>query len=79
MGWQALSHSQGDGHRPGGGGGQGRTLGQTSGQRLLARLVQVIPQAVATALAAAEPVAFAPLLGVHGARHETQYSRLFRS
>jgi len=54
-------------------------LGQTSGQRLLARLVQAIPQAVATALAAPEPMAFAPLLGIHGARHETQYSRLFRS
>ncbi|MBW8846178.1 MAG: urease accessory protein UreF [Burkholderiales bacterium] len=54
-------------------------LGQTSGQRLLARLVQAIPQAVAMALAASEPVAFAPLLGIHGARHETQYSRLFRS
>lgn len=54
-------------------------LGQTSGQRLLARLVRAIPQAVATALAAPEPLAFAPLLGVHGARHEVQYSRLFRS
>ncbi len=54
-------------------------LGQTSGQRLLARLVQAIPQAVATALAAPEPMAFAPLLGIHGARHEIQYSRLFRS
>ncbi len=54
-------------------------LGQTSGQRLLARLVQAIPGAVSTALAAPEPVAFAPLLGVLGARHEHQYSRLFRS
>ena len=54
-------------------------LGQTSGQRLLARLVQAIPPAVATALAAPEPMAFAPLLGVFGARHESQYSRLFRS
>ncbi len=54
-------------------------LGQTSGQRLLARLVQAIPAAVAAALAATEPLAFAPLLGIHGARHETQYSRLFRS
>ncbi len=54
-------------------------LGQTAGQRLLARLVQAIPRAVETALAAPEPMAFAPLLGVHGARHETQYSRLFRS
>lgn len=54
-------------------------LGQTAGQRLLARLVQAIPQAVATARTAPEPMAFAPLLGVLGARHETQYSRLFRS
>ncbi|MDR7331642.1 urease accessory UreF family protein [Roseateles asaccharophilus] len=54
-------------------------LGQTSGQRLLARLVQAIPQAVATAVAVHEPMAFSPLLGVLGARHETQYSRLFRS
>ncbi|MCE4554471.1 urease accessory protein UreF [Roseateles cellulosilyticus] len=54
-------------------------LGQSAGQRLLARLVHAIPQAVAIALAAPEPMAFAPLLGVHGARHETQYSRLFRS
>lgn len=54
-------------------------LGQTAGQRLLARLVQAIPAAVEAALAASEPVAFSPLLGVHGARHETQYSRLFRS
>lgn len=54
-------------------------LGQTAGQRLLARLVQAIPPAVATAQAMPEPMAFAPLLGIHGARHETQYSRLFRS
>ncbi len=54
-------------------------LGQSAGQRLLARLVQAIPQAVDAALAAPEPLAFAPLLGVYGARHETQYSRLFRS
>jgi len=54
-------------------------LGQTAGQRLLARLVHAIPPAVEAALAAPEPLAFAPLLGVRGARHETQYSRLFRS
>lgn len=54
-------------------------LGQTAGQRLLACLVEAIPPAVAHALSVAEPLAFAPLLGVHGARHETQYSRLFRS
>jgi urease accessory protein len=54
-------------------------LGQTAGQRLLAQLVQAIPKAVSTALNMPEPIAFAPLLGVLGARHETQYSRLFRS
>jgi urease accessory protein len=54
-------------------------LGQSAGQRLLAQLVQAIPGAVQTALAADEPIAFAPMLGVLGARHETQYSRLFRS
>ncbi len=54
-------------------------LGQSAGQRLLAQLVQAIPGAVQAALAADEPIAFAPMLGILGARHETQYSRLFRS
>jgi urease accessory protein len=54
-------------------------LGQTAGQRLLARLVQAIPTAVEYALAADEPIAFAPRLAIASARHETQYSRLFRS
>jgi urease accessory protein len=54
-------------------------LGQSAGQRLLAQLVQAIPGAVQTALAAPEPVAFAPMLGILGSRHEAQYSRLFRS
>ncbi|MCW5632823.1 MAG: urease accessory protein UreF [Rubrivivax sp.] len=54
-------------------------LGQSAGQRLLARLVDVIPGAVSTALAADEPVAFAPRLAIASARHEVQYSRLFRS
>lgn len=58
---------------------RGVPLGQTAGQRLLAQLVHAIPNAVATALAMPEPMAFAPLLGIHGARHEIQYSRLFRS
>lgn len=54
-------------------------LGQTAGQRLLAQLVRAIPAAVQTALEASEPLAFAPMLGIHAARHEIQYSRLFRS
>jgi urease accessory protein len=54
-------------------------LGQSAGQRLLARLVSAIPTAVAEALAAPEPLAFAPRLAIASARHEAQYSRLFRS
>jgi urease accessory protein len=54
-------------------------LGQSAGQRLLARLVSAIPGAVAEALAMPEPLAFAPRLAIASARHEAQYSRLFRS
>lgn len=54
-------------------------LGQSAGQRLLARLVAAIPGAVAEALAMPEPLAFAPRLAIACARHEAQYSRLFRS
>ena len=54
-------------------------LGQSAGQRLLARLVAAIPAAVADAMAADEPIAFSPGLAVLSARHENQYSRLFRS
>ncbi|MBV8621841.1 MAG: urease accessory protein UreF [Curvibacter sp.] len=56
-------------------------LGQSAGQRILARLMQDIVQAVATALALdeSERQAFTPGLAVLSARHETQYSRLFRS
>lgn len=56
-------------------------LGQTAGQRILARLVQEIPAAVdhALALPDEERQAFTPMLAILSARHETQYSRLFRS
>jgi len=54
-------------------------LGQSAGQRLLARLVAAIPAAVEEALAAPAPIAFAPGLAIASARHEVQYSRLFRS
>lgn len=56
-------------------------LGQSAGQRMLARLAQDIPAAVdhATALTDADRQAFTPLLAILSARHETQYSRLFRS
>ncbi len=56
-------------------------LGQSAGQRILARLANEIPAAVdrAMTLSDDERQAFAPLLAVLSARHETQYSRLFRS
>jgi urease accessory protein len=56
-------------------------LGQSAGQRILARLAAEAPAAVDHALALAddERQAFAPMLAILSARHETQYSRLFRS
>jgi urease accessory protein len=56
-------------------------LGQSAGQRVLARLADAIPAAVDAALALPEDgrQAHAPLLAILGARHEAQYSRLFRS
>jgi len=56
-------------------------LGQSAGQRILAALVEALPGAVDHALALGddERRAALPALAVLGARHETQYSRLFRS
>jgi len=56
-------------------------LGQNAGQRVLARLAREIPAAVdhALGLADAERQAFAPMLAILSAQHESQYSRLFRS
>ncbi len=56
-------------------------LGQSAGQRMLARLVQDIPAAADQAMALTDDTrqAFTPLLAILCARHETQYSRLFRS
>jgi urease accessory protein len=56
-------------------------LGQSAGQRLLAALVQALPAQVAWGLQAGEGdrQSFSPLLGIVSARHEQQYSRLFRS
>lgn len=56
-------------------------LGQVAGQRLLLQLGEKIPHAVA-AVEQREDLHlsnFAPGLAIAGARHETQYSRLFRS
>jgi urease accessory protein len=56
-------------------------LGQSAGQRILQRLAAEIPAAAdhALALAPEQRQAFAPMLAILSARHETQYSRLFRS
>lgn len=56
-------------------------LGQSAGQRMLARLVAEIPSAVthAQSLDDEQRQAFTPLLAILSARHEHQYSRLFRS
>ena len=55
--------------------------GDLAGQRILARLAADIPAAVDAALALRDDdrQAFSPMLAVLSARHETQYSRLFRS
>lgn len=56
-------------------------LGQSAGQRVLAQLVRGIPEAVEHALSLTDDgrQAFSPMLAILSARHETQYSRLFRS
>ena len=56
-------------------------LGQSAGQRMLARLCAEIPAVVEQALQREDTdrMAFTPLLAILSARHETQYSRIFRS
>jgi urease accessory protein len=56
-------------------------LGQSAGQRILARLIDALPVAVDRAVALPEEQwqAHTPGLAILSARHETQYSRLFRS
>jgi urease accessory protein len=56
-------------------------LGQIAGQRIIVALREPIDSAVQRALATSpdEITTFAPQLGILSARHESQYSRLFRS
>ncbi len=56
-------------------------LGQNAGQRILADLANEIHRAVADGIARDDDSrqAFAPMLAILSAQHETQYSRLFRS
>ena len=56
-------------------------LGQTDGQRMLLELGETLPAIVdaAAALDDEEIGSFVPGLAMASSRHETQYSRLFRS
>ncbi len=56
-------------------------LGQTAGQRILLRLADLIPAAVerAQSLEDADIGASTPALAIASSRHETQYTRLYRS
>lgn len=56
-------------------------LGHAAAQRILTRLTQAIPEAAQQALALPDEArqAFTPGLAILSARHENQYSRLFRS
>ena len=56
-------------------------LGQLAGQRILQALVEQMPVLIEQALATVDDdmQSFSPMLGIASARHETQYSRLFRS
>jgi urease accessory protein len=56
-------------------------LGQSAGQRILAALIDALPAAVELALSLGDDdrQSHSPMLAILSARHETQYSRLFRS
>ena len=56
-------------------------LGQSSGQRILAKLIGLLPGIAARALEGDDDALsnFAPGLAIASSRHETQYTRLFRS
>jgi urease accessory protein len=56
-------------------------LGQSSGQRILARLAEPAAEAALAALALPDEAmgASAPAMAIASSRHETQYTRLFRS
>jgi urease accessory protein len=56
-------------------------LGQSSGQRMLAKLIGMLPAVVDQALELPDDRLsnFAPGLAIASSRHETQYTRLFRS
>jgi urease accessory protein len=56
-------------------------LGQVSGQRMLVKLIELLPEIADRALGMPEDSLsnFSPALAIASSRHETQYTRLFRS
>ena len=56
-------------------------LGQSSGQRILVKLIALLPEIADNALGMPDDALsnFAPALAIASSRHETQYTRLFRS
>jgi urease accessory protein len=56
-------------------------LGQSSGQRIFVKLVALLPEITDNALGMQDQSLsnFAPALAIASSRHETQYTRLFRS
>ncbi len=56
-------------------------LGQSAGQRVLQAISDAMPAAIQACLSRPpeQAQAYAPGLAIHSARHEQQYSRLFRS
>ena len=56
-------------------------LGQLAGQRILQALIERMPASIEQALTMGDDdmQSFSPMLGIASARHESQYSRLFRS
>lgn len=56
-------------------------LGQTQGQKVLHRMTPLLPEIVHAALAISDEEigASSPALAIASSRHETQYTRLFRS
>ena len=56
-------------------------LGQSSGQRILVKLIALLPEIADNALVMQDDALsnFSPALAIASSRHETQYTRLFRS
>ena len=54
-------------------------LGQTQGQQTLQRMAQLIEESVEQSKGVLHPSSVTPALAIASSRHETQYTRLFRS